>query len=86
MTAAYLTTLNPEQRRAVEHGCAALDQVPPMYSALKHQGQRLYELARAGQEVEREARPVRILELRLTGFGEGYFELDIAHHPPRAHA
>ena len=30
MTAAYLATLNPEQRRAVEHGCGTLDQVPPL--------------------------------------------------------
>lgn len=43
-------------------------QVPPMYSALKRDGQRLYELARAGQEVEREAREVEIHELRLHGF------------------
>ncbi|MBM4221252.1 MAG: tRNA pseudouridine(55) synthase TruB, partial [Gammaproteobacteria bacterium] len=35
-------------------------QVPPMYSALKHQGQRLYDIARAGREVERPARPVQI--------------------------
>lgn len=40
-------------------------QVPPMYSALKHQGRRLYDLARKGIEVEREARPVTIYELRL---------------------
>ena len=52
-------------------------QRPPMYSALKHEGQRLYELARRGEEVEREARPVRITELRLIGFGEGLFELDV---------
>jgi len=36
-----------------------VDQVPPMYSALKHKGQRLYELARKGIEVERAARRVR---------------------------
>ena len=30
MTAAYLASLNPEQRRAVEHGCGALDQVTPL--------------------------------------------------------
>ncbi|HET20242.1 MAG TPA: tRNA pseudouridine(55) synthase TruB [Chromatiales bacterium] len=36
-----------------------VDQVPPMYSALKHKGQRLYELARKGIEVERPARRVR---------------------------
>ena len=52
-------------------------QRPPMYSALKHQGRRLYELARAGQEVERAERPVNIIELRLTGFEPGYFELDV---------
>lgn len=38
-------------------------QVPPMYSALKHQGRRLYELARAGEEVERPPRTVRIFSL-----------------------
>lgn len=40
-----------------------IDQVPPMYSALKHKGQRLYKLARAGVEVAREARTVRIHSL-----------------------
>jgi tRNA pseudouridine55 synthase len=40
-------------------------QVPPMYSALKKDGRRLYELARRGETVEREARPIRIEELRL---------------------
>jgi tRNA pseudouridine55 synthase len=40
-------------------------QVPPMHSALKHQGTPLYRLARRGQEVERAPRRVRISELRL---------------------
>lgn len=40
-------------------------QVPPMYSALKVDGKKLYELARAGKEVERKARPVNIYELEL---------------------
>ena len=40
-------------------------QVPPMYSALKKDGKRLYELARKGQVVEREARPVTIHEISL---------------------
>jgi tRNA pseudouridine55 synthase len=40
-------------------------QVPPMYSALKKDGRRLYELARKGQIVEREARPIRIHEIEL---------------------
>lgn len=42
-----------------------IDQIPSMYSALKHQGKRLYELARQGVEVERPARQVTIRELKL---------------------
>lgn len=40
-------------------------QVPPMYSALKQDGKRLYELARQGKTVEREARPIRIDAIEL---------------------
>ncbi len=54
-----------------------IKQVPPMYSALKHQGQRLYDLARKGVEVERPARPVTIHELRLIRFDAGSLELDV---------
>lgn len=43
-----------------------IQQVPPMVSALKHEGRRLYDLAREGIEVEREARTVEIAELVLT--------------------
>ena len=53
-------------------------QVPPMYSALKRDGQRLYELARAGQEVEREAREVEIHELRLHGFDGEIATLEVS--------
>lgn len=45
-----------------------IEQTPPMYSALKHQGQPLYKLARAGKEIAREARPVTIHALTLLGF------------------
>lgn len=45
-------------------------QVPPMYSALSKDGVRLYELARKGIEVEREARPVTIEKLELLEFDE----------------
>lgn len=41
------------------------DQIPPMYSALKVNGRKLYELARAGKEVERRARRVQIPELEI---------------------
>lgn len=43
------------------------EQVPPMYSALKVQGRRLYELARKGEQIERAARPIVIHELDLVG-------------------
>ena len=43
-------------------------QVPPMYSALKVNGKKLYELARAGKEVERQPRPITIHELELLEF------------------
>jgi len=43
-------------------------QVPPMYSAVKVNGKKLYELARKGKEVERKPRPVAIHELELLGW------------------
>lgn len=42
-----------------------ITQVPPMYSAVKHEGKRLYELARQGKEVKRKSREVVIHELKL---------------------
>jgi tRNA pseudouridine55 synthase len=45
-----------------------IEQVPPMYSALKQQGQRLYAIARAGREVPRAPRPVSIREFVLEGY------------------
>ncbi|MEJ2401237.1 MAG: tRNA pseudouridine(55) synthase TruB [Xanthomonadales bacterium] len=52
-------------RQALSTFTGVIRQVPPMYSALKHEGQPLYRLARAGQEVEREAREVTIHRLEL---------------------
>jgi tRNA pseudouridine55 synthase len=49
----------------LDHFVGPIMQVPPMYSALKRDGQRLYELARQGQIVERDARPVRIHRIEL---------------------
>jgi tRNA pseudouridine55 synthase len=53
-------------------------QIPPMYSALKHQGKRLYELARDGVEVERKPRPVTIHEIKLLSFDLPEFELEVS--------
>ena len=55
-----------------------LSQIPPMYSAVKHQGQRLYALAREGIEVERKPRTVQIHELLFHSLEDCVLELEIA--------
>ena len=52
-------------------------QIPPMYSALKKQGRPLYELARKGIEVERDARPITIEAIQLLSFTENSVTLDV---------
>ncbi len=52
-------------REAIESFVGRYEQVPPMYSALKVDGKKLYELARAGKEVERKAREVFINEIEI---------------------
>ncbi|MDN6181007.1 MAG: tRNA pseudouridine(55) synthase TruB [Halomonas subglaciescola] len=64
-----------EEAIARFHG--EIDQVPPMYSALKHQGRKLYELAREGQHVERAARRITVYDARLTAFAQDAFELEV---------
>ncbi|HCU1936926.1 TPA: tRNA pseudouridine(55) synthase TruB [Acinetobacter baumannii] len=54
-----------------------IQQVPPMYSALKKEGKPLYELARKGIEIERETRPVTIYALELIEFTENSITLDV---------
>jgi len=54
-----------------------IEQLPPMYSAIKHRGRKLYELARRGKEVERQPRQVSIYELRLAGYGADWLDLDV---------
>lgn len=51
--------------RILQCFCGESTQIPPMYSALKKDGKRLYELARKGETVEREPRTIRIDEIRL---------------------
>lgn len=54
-----------------------IQQIPPMYSAIKVGGKKLYEIARRGGEVERKPRPVHIRELRLLGREEEDWLLDV---------
>ncbi|WP_445370893.1 tRNA pseudouridine(55) synthase TruB [Methylomonas sp. HW2-6] len=71
-----------EKRRLLEcltEFVGEIEQVPPMYSALKYQGQKLYELARAGKTVERQARRIKIYQLQLVAadFERGSLTLDV---------
>lgn len=54
-----------------------IEQMPPMYSAIKQGGRKLYDLARAGQTVERELRSVRIDSLQIVDWSPPEFTLDV---------
>ena len=71
-------SLTEDQVEAVLHKFRGeIMQVPPMYSALKVGGQKLCDLARKGQEIERKPRPVTIFELEFLGFQEGMVRLRV---------
>lgn len=58
-----------------------IEQVPPMYSAVKHQGKPLYRLARQGVEVEREPRQIEISRLELVGWDPPMCTLEVKCSP-----
>ena len=62
---------------ALESFRGEFEQRPPMFSAVKHNGKRLYELARQGVEVERKTRTVETRQLRLTRWEPPVAELDV---------
>ena len=55
-----------------------IEQIPPMYSALKHEGKALYEYARAGQNIERPARRVSIYEIQLNSYAQGLVDITVS--------
>jgi tRNA pseudouridine55 synthase len=73
-----LNGLTDQQLRKVMDGfLGEIEQIPPMYSALKHKGERLYKLAREGVEVEREPRQVSIHALELLAFNAPVAEIRV---------
>lgn len=64
-------------RAILEEFLGEQQQLPPMYSAIKHQGERLYKLARQGLEVERETRTIHVHALKLVNFALPEFEMDV---------
>lgn len=70
--------LNEEKIQAVlSEFMGEVMQVPPMYSALKFQGKPLYEYARKGIEIERPARKVQLLELKLVEFNDNEIKFEV---------
>ncbi len=72
-----VTVTGEELENALENFRGEIQQVPPMYSAIKQNGQRLYDIARKGGEVERKPRSITIRDLRLTGKQDGDWMLDV---------
>lgn len=58
-----------------------IEQIPPMYSSLKHKGEKLYNLARKGLEVERKARPVKIYKISLIDFSYDLISFEVECSP-----
>lgn len=63
--------------QVVEQFIGKIQQIPPMHSAVKHQGERLYKLARQGIEVERKSRPIEIFSLDVVAFDDDLLRLNI---------
>lgn len=70
-----VTAEREQIERAVLSFVGEYDQLPPMYSAIKVHGKRLYELARAGREIERETRKVKIHSIRILEIDEEQHEI-----------
>ncbi len=67
----------PRIRSVVHEFLGEIDQVPPMHSALKHEGRPLYDYIRKGETVERESRRVTIHELTAENVSEDEFDLSV---------
>ena len=67
----------PEVRNVLERFKGGLEQIPPMYSAVKIGGKKLYELARKGESIERKPRHITVFDLKITGRSDDDYILDV---------
>ena len=72
-----VTVTEEEVREAVESFVGEQMQVPPMYSALKVNGKKLYELAREGKTIERKPRPVVFYEIRIMDISQPLVRISV---------
>jgi tRNA pseudouridine55 synthase len=73
LTTASVNVNQAQFEAACQQFLGEIAQVPPMYSALKHEGKALYEYARSGVDIERQARIIQISHIQVN-----YFEVDVA--------
>lgn len=62
---------------AIQKFIGTIEQVPPMYSALKHKGQALYKLARQGKVIERKARSITIYDLKMLNWTKDRLDIEV---------
>lgn len=77
LTECEVNLTNEEIENAVKSFIGEIEQIPPMYSAIKQNGKKLYELARKGIEVERKPRKVKIHEINILGIGGANVKIDV---------
>ncbi|MBE9561905.1 MAG: tRNA pseudouridine(55) synthase TruB, partial [Proteobacteria bacterium] len=63
--------------KAIQSFIGSSEQIPPMYSALKHQGQPLYKLARQGKTIERKPRNITIYNIEIQSFIDNYLSIKV---------
>ena len=80
LTRTEVSATKEDVEKALESFRGEIMQLPPMYSAIKLNGKRLYDLARQGIEIEREKRPVTITELELLSADDTQhiYQIDVA--------
>jgi tRNA pseudouridine55 synthase len=71
----------PQLEEALSAFVGRIEQTPPMYSALKHQGTPLYKLARQGKTVERKPRPVEIYDIKLLDWSSPVLTIEVTCSP-----
>ena len=72
-----VTVTREKLEKALEGFRGTIQQIPPMYSAIKQNGRRLYDIARKGGEVERKPRAITIHEIQVIGQQDGDWLLDV---------
>ena len=74
---AYQTHTKEELTKVAETMLGKSIQIPPMYSAIKINGKKLYEYARSGIEVERPQREIQVDEFKVEQIGDNLYSLDV---------